>query len=353
MELIDDFEKEVEVEYEGERYLVRDNGAVLRKNQYRKKARRNDNKWSFGIPNSSSGYMFYSGTRVHRIVCSAFHGSTDVSELVVDHIDTNRQNNRAENLRWVTRLENILQNPITLRRIILAYGSLDAFFADPSKFQQKDKTQNIQWMRTVSKEEAQRTLERLISWSNSGRLFSGNGLGEWIYKKSTPSISEPSSNYSAISAQIDEWKKEGSLRQSDYHSHKQSREQLYFESETATAIQVKWRTKTEFPLCPEIVDENVLVTYRDAMRFGAVFSRNEYGSSKIVQSSLNDDDLVVLTRFDEADSPLKPWAVAHISADEEFVYHKNIGSFFTLQSALREYCDYTGEDYDSSVDDYI
>ncbi|WP_294143305.1 HNH endonuclease signature motif containing protein [uncultured Sanguibacteroides sp.] len=32
---------------------------------------------------------------------------------VVDHIDTNRQNNRIENLRWLTKLENVLLNPIS------------------------------------------------------------------------------------------------------------------------------------------------------------------------------------------------------------------------------------------------
>ena len=53
------------------------------------------------------------------------------SDYVVDHIDTNRRNNRAENLRWVTRLDNILLNPITCARIVQAFGSLEAFFENP------------------------------------------------------------------------------------------------------------------------------------------------------------------------------------------------------------------------------
>ena len=61
MNLLDTFDKEIELEFQGERYLVRDNGSVLRKNQYHKKARTNDNKGSFGVANASSGYMFLSG----------------------------------------------------------------------------------------------------------------------------------------------------------------------------------------------------------------------------------------------------------------------------------------------------
>ena len=50
-------------------------------------------------------------------MATAFHGEPPTKEHVVDHIDTNKQNNRPENLRWVTRLENILLNPITAKRI--------------------------------------------------------------------------------------------------------------------------------------------------------------------------------------------------------------------------------------------
>ena len=46
---------------------------------------------------------------VHRIVATAFHGEQPSEKHIVDHIDTNRRNNRAENLRWITRLDNLLQ----------------------------------------------------------------------------------------------------------------------------------------------------------------------------------------------------------------------------------------------------
>lgn len=45
---------------------------------------------------------------VHRLVAEAFHGSPSDSDLIVNHIDGNKKNNRAENLNWLTRSENSL-----------------------------------------------------------------------------------------------------------------------------------------------------------------------------------------------------------------------------------------------------
>lgn len=55
-------------------------------------------------------------TPVHRLVCTAFHGEDGlIWGKYVDHIDTNRANNRADNLRWVTPKENA-NNPLTLKK---------------------------------------------------------------------------------------------------------------------------------------------------------------------------------------------------------------------------------------------
>ena len=48
---------------------------------------------------------------VSRLVASAFIPNPD-NKPEVDHIDTNRLNNNVENLRWVTRSEN-MNNPLT------------------------------------------------------------------------------------------------------------------------------------------------------------------------------------------------------------------------------------------------
>ena len=45
--------------------------------------------------------------RVHRLIAMAFHECEDFDKYEVDHIDFNKTNNSASNLRWVTGQENI------------------------------------------------------------------------------------------------------------------------------------------------------------------------------------------------------------------------------------------------------
>ncbi|MDR2911362.1 MAG: HNH endonuclease, partial [Bacteroidales bacterium] len=135
---IDDFKQEIECIYKEEKYSVRDNGVVLRHPRDNGRVRPTDNQWTFGKPNDKTGYMEIASVRVHIIVATAFYGIKPTKEYVVDHIDTNRRNNRVENLRWVTRLENALNNPITRKRIILRCGSIEAFLANPSLLRESD-----------------------------------------------------------------------------------------------------------------------------------------------------------------------------------------------------------------------
>ena len=59
-------------------------------------------------------YRFCGGRLLHRAVVELFIG--DIPEgYEIDHIDTNRLNNRVDNLRIVTRKEN-MANPITKER---------------------------------------------------------------------------------------------------------------------------------------------------------------------------------------------------------------------------------------------
>lgn len=55
---------------------------------------------------------------VHRLVCFAFYGPPPTDKHVVDHIDTDVENNHYLNLRWCTRSENLL-NPITREKVRL------------------------------------------------------------------------------------------------------------------------------------------------------------------------------------------------------------------------------------------
>ena len=61
-----------------------------------------------GLTKSKNGYLIIrvKGKRmyVHRLVMLAFHGKSD---LTVDHLNMNKQDNRLENLEYVTTVENI------------------------------------------------------------------------------------------------------------------------------------------------------------------------------------------------------------------------------------------------------
>lgn len=179
--------------YKNEHYSVRDNGAVLRHTFQEKRPRPTDNKWTFGKLNNKTGYLEIASVSIHRIVATAFHGEPPTREHVVDHIDTNKQNNRPENLRWVTRLENILLNPITAKRIEIICGSVEAFLADPSKFRAKFQEPNYEWM-CCNAEEAQISLARMLSWAKSKAPSKGGSLSEWIFNREvieTPIATNP------------------------------------------------------------------------------------------------------------------------------------------------------------------
>ena len=206
---LEDYTIEKVCSFKDESYAVRDNGAVMRKSRLGKRIRQLDEKWSFGKLNKA-GYMEFCGERVHIIVATAYHGDKPGEFHVVDHIDTNRCNNRPENLRWVTRLENALNNPITRRKIELICGSIDNFLNDPTCIRSGSGNQSIEWMRRVSKEEADICRNNLTKWAESGQVPSGKGkLGEWIYNGLSPTSLEVSMvlhNTEEYRSWLNEWR---------------------------------------------------------------------------------------------------------------------------------------------------
>lgn len=266
-----DFKEESECIYKAERYSVRDNGAVLRHVPDGKRPRPTDNNWTFGKLNIKTGYLEIASERVHRIVATAFHGEPPTKEHVADHIDTNRQNNRPPNLRWVTRLENILLNPITARRIELICGSVEAFLADPSKFRDKFPEPNFEWMCAVSDDEAQASLKRMLDWAKSDKPLQGGSLGEWIFGR------EIVENLPAARPN-------------------------YILSKTPNAAQrivFNFEDKpNEYPNTPQIFEGDPLGAYNERLAKGATFFRNHNGEYVVVKSgfSIDKETLFVLTK---------------------------------------------------------
>lgn len=319
-----DFDQEVLCTYKGEMYSVRNNGAVLRHSKAGGKARPIDNQWTFGKNNKKTGYFEIATERVHRIVASAFHGDPPTNTHVVDHIDTNKKNNRPENLRWVTRLENVILNPITARRVALVCGSVEAFLADPSKFRDKFQQPNYEWMCTVSAEEAQNTLKRLTAWAKSDNQPSGGKLGDWIMARNEAfEISSPMI-------------------------------ETVNESLTSNAVQRGWSTPSEFPCCPPEYSDEPIRTYSDTLIPGSVFCTNELYTSLVSKSVVLNDRESIIVLSESSKAVLKPWALAKITFENGKFVHASLGSYFTQQGAEKQYCLAQGLEWfgGDSVDDY-
>jgi hypothetical protein len=316
-DLLDQYERQVEVEFQNERYLVRDNGAVCRMTRASRK-RRLDDLWTFGNPDESKGYMRVGSHVVHRIVATAFHEKPS-RQHVVDHIDTNRRNNRADNLRWVTRLENLLLNPITLARIVRAYGSLEAFFEDPSATREHD--QDFSWMRTVTKEEAEASRKRLLQWAETESDPRGGRIRQWVYD-----LGKPNESSAAIV---------------------RDRQSL-----TPLAVQRNWTTLNAFPACPESVSADPLGDYVEGLKPGTVFSVSQYGNTLIEEAVGGDGLLAVLCRMSE--TSVKDWALAKVTVEDGKFVHESMGTFFSLEGAVNAHRRLLGVDppYGKTIDDF-
>lgn len=304
------FQQEKECDYKGEHYTVRNNGAIMRHSRTGKAKRKSDEIWTFGNKDNVTGYMKLGTARVHQIVVRAFYGNPPNEQYVVDHIDTNKCNNRPENLRWVTRLENALNNPITRRRIILCCGSIENFLANPALLREGSVTKNFEWMRTVSPDEAKISKDKLERWAKEDSVPTGNGkLGEWIYKNDK-----------------------------GYSLPENTEVELVTQSQTKNAVQIDWRTPTLFPQCPENPSDNPLQEYLNNLADDALFATNQYGDSKVLKADFNKDkNAIFVATYTESETAVKGYALAQIEYDatNKIYRHKSCGTFFEEKGAIK------------------
>ncbi len=331
---IDEYREEKCCTYKGEEYLVRDNGAVLRKARPTCRVRKLDNEWTFGKVNVKTGYLEIASERVHRIVAMAFLGDPPTKEHIVDHIDTNRQNNRPDNLRWITRLENVVLNEVTRKRIEYRTGvCIFDFLANPRKYRDCFDSPDFSWMRSVTEAEAKACLENTRNWiQNEDKKVnekSTSKIGEWIYK-SRDSNMNLTQRYSV------------------------QEESNITASLTITAKQIDWRTPCEFVCCPSTITDAPLEAYYNNLSNGKVFNKNQYGESTVEKFVFADEKtLLVMTDISEQ-SQVKNYALAKITYEDGYYMHASLGTFFTEEGVEKQYTlaqglEWSGED---SIDDY-
>lgn len=331
----EDYKNEKQCEYKGELYSVRDNGAVMRHSREGKRLRKDDNIWTFGKKAVPDGYMLIGTHRVHIIVAMAFLGIKNSKIYVVDHIDTNHCNNRVENLRWLTRLENALLNPITRKRItFLCGGDILNFIKNPACLRDLTGTnKDIQWMRTVSPEEAANAYENIMALTakpikvQEKRVVNNVGkLSDWIYEKKQFVTIKTIDHESFIKAKYPE-----------------------------TALQMNWRTPTEYPCCPIDFQNNGLTDYFDNLRIGNIFSRNQYATYRILDKMWIDNDsaILVITQ-DYSKDAVKPFGLAKIYCSGGQFIHQGISTFWEENGARQRFTEMQGLKWEGedSIDNY-
>ena len=341
-EILNQYTEVRECEYKDRRYRARDNGAICRLPKEGGRPSKLDNTWTFGTKNQDNGYMIFTGNiRVHQVVCTAFHGPEPEPHMVVDHIDTNRCNNRPENLRWLTRLENALNNPVTRKKIIYHCGSVEAFIADPSILRSKALSPDIDWMRTVTKEEAEKCRRNIERWAQEDRPKgepTGKGIGDFIFSDEEMAEAAQWNGGAPLPGYKTKAQRDAEIEE----SWRQYREENYGlkDSLTPGAKQLNWKTPTEFPLIPTEITATPLQDYLSHLTKGAIYTKNRWGESPVYDAAISEDGehLAVVTEI----SGVTHYALSEVTFENGFFVHKSIRTFFTEEGAQKYFTESRG-----------
>lgn len=372
-----EYTQEVECVYRGETYKVRDNGAIMRL-PLDGKIRPTDNKWTFGRKDANSGYLFFtSKVRVHQVVATAYHGEPKAPNMVVDHIDTNRCNNRPENLRWLTKLENILNNELTRAKVKLICGSIEAFLKNPSLlFNHENDDKNFSWMRSVSKEEARISLENMKYWyKDNDKPSTNTGIGEWVFQEHILYSTDSKYNTKTIHSQ-DKTQEENTstsdeltwdiiekalggekaptyIPEKDYFAEQKYEmpstevENIphYKASLTPGAAQlINWRTPTEFPLCPDPTKGKSIQDYFELLEKGEIITKNEYGFSTIEEAAWSENGKIIV-KCKMPESSMTPWSIMYIFMEDGLFIHGTDRTYHTIEGANKYFTLYQGKEW--------
>ena len=317
---INDYSVEKTCVYKGHKYYVRDNGAVYRRCLDDGVMRAGDEEWTIGKPNSQSGYLYIGREAVHRIVCTAFHGEPEGDKNVADHIDTNKWNNRPENLRWVTKMENITNNPITMAKIEVRFGSFEAFEEYLAQQTKKKEKADFSSMRPVTQEEGAAYLEHWTEWSDKPlekRMPAGFGQGEWMY-------------------------------------HRKKKQEFVYKNWIPVVLDKA--EECHFPLAPTSTNEgeDVIQKYREALVPGATFLIGRYFETVVRDVVFFEKENMLRVLSERLHAQRAPFYIFEIWPDGLYLYHRIVGSYgkkrqADIQEAMNDLTKYNLPEYKYTV----
>ena len=343
-DLLEVFDRETRCEYKGRQYRARDNGAIYRLPKEGCRPSKLDNVWSFGVKNPETGYMVFTGNvRVHQVVCTAFHGLEPQPNMVVDHIDTNRCNNRPENLRWLTRLENALNNDATRKKIIYLCGSIEAFIENPAILRAKALPKDVSWMKTVTKEQAAACKKHIDEWTKRDNKpqGSGKGVGDWVFSDDEM-VEVRGWNGGQLLPDYKPWaQKKAEIEEMNLRIW--AEERALKNSLTPGAKQLEWKTPAEFPQIPQEVTDTPLQDYLARLPKGAIYTRNQWSESPVYDAAMAEDGthLAVVTEI----SGVTHYALSEVYFWDGSFVHKSIRTFFTEEGAQKYFAESLGREW--------
>lgn len=296
----EEYLEERECIYKGRKYLVRDNGAVMRLSNPTGRKTKNDDTWTFGAKDNA-GYLTIGGIRVHLIVAAAYLGEKPDPALVVDHKDTIKVNNRPSNLHYVTRFENLVENPLTRKKLEHAVGlPIEKILENLEVLHGLKLPPNLTWVKTVSQEEA-----------NAMRM-------KMECKASIPvDFSKGSRSYTDYAIQADGWFPRGF-----------------------------------FPCCPQH-ENSSLQEYADNLSKGATIFYHQYRDYTVVDFGISADGKTLAVKCMDYESVKQNILISINYSDKRWFIHK-CDSFFSEEGLEKYYTIALGQEWKGGnvMDDY-
>lgn len=84
-----------------------------------------------------------------------------------------------------------------------------------------------------------------------------------------------------------------------------------------------------------------------------MFAQDVYGQSLTVIAERGDGFLSVVCNL--PNNPIKGWAVARVTVENDMFVHESLGSYFTVQGAMKKHCCVLSIpcEYEETFDDFI